>query len=271
MNKPSIIRVMEDAALKAGRRLIRDFGEVEKLQVSQKGPGDFVTEADTRTEKLLIDALSHARPEFGFLTEEHPERPAAAGCAYRWVIDPIDGTTNFLHGIPFFCISIGLEKQLPGGGSEIEAALIFAPVSNELFWAHKGGGAYLNDTRLLVSSRDKLQLATVGTGGLGVSRKDREKTLEATRVISAEVSAVRSLGSAALELAYVAAGRLEAYWHVAMQPWDIAAGILLVREARGMVTEIGGGSEMLRTGSLLASNSHLHNVLDKALHKIYKK
>ncbi len=267
--KSGIIRVMEGAVIKAGRRLLRDFGEVEKLQVSQKGPGDFVSTADTEAQKTLTWELQKARPDYGFLVEEG-EEIKGKDASYRWIIDPLDGTTNFLHGLPFFCISVALEKRLPNKKPDIEAAMIFAPVFNELFWAGKGEGAYVNDERLKVSARVKLDISAVGTGGVAINRADRLATEAAIQAVAEKVAAVRILGSAALELAYVAAGRLEAYWHSTMKPWDVAAAILLIREAHGMVTEIGGGSRALETGSILATNGHVHKEIDSLVAPHYK-
>lgn len=268
--KSGIIRVMESAVVKTGRRLLRDFGEVERLQVSRKGPGDFVSTADTEAQKTLIWELNKARPDYGFLVEEG-EEIKGKDAAYRWIIDPLDGTSNFLHGIPFFCISVALEKRAPNKRPEIEAAMIFAPVFNELFWAGKGEGAYMNDERLKVSAREELDIAAVGTGGIGIGREGKHATEAAMRALSEKVAAMRILGSAALELAYVAAGRLEAYWHSHMKPWDIAAALLLIREAHGTVTEIGGGNNMLESGSILATNGHLHKEIDSLVAPHYKK
>src|SRR5512146_465091 len=221
MRSPTI-NVMANAALKAARGLIRDFGEVEQLQVSVKGPGEFVSTADLRAERTLKTELSRARPGYGLLFEEGG---ASEGSDphHRWIVDPLDGTTNFLHGIPHFAISIGLERD-----GEIIAGVVYEPTRNEMYWAEKGAGAYLNDRRLRVSGRRQLGDALIGTGmpylGQG-DRKDYAATL--ARVMPA-TSGVRRLGAAALDLAYVAAGRLDGFWEFGLCPWDIAAGILLV-------------------------------------------
>lgn len=252
--KPGIIRVMEEAAVKAGKRLVRDHHEVSHLQVSQKGPGDFVSSADIRSEEMIVEHLKNARGDAGFVLEEGGiEKPDAN---VKFIIDPIDGTTNFLHGSPFFCISIGYMEN-----DELLGGVIFAPILNELFWAYKGEGAYMNDQRLMVSKRDTLELSLIGTGGIGHARSASRETKAAVDKLSQHTPAIRILGSAALELAYVAAGKLDGYFHQSLSPWDIAAGIVLVEEARGKVTELTGENNMLQTGSILASNGVLHQPL----------
>ena len=251
------ITVMMRAAEKAGRGLVRDFSEVEKLQVSVKGPGEFVSIADTRAERSIRDELKRARPAYGLLLEESGEQPGT-DAAMRWVVDPLDGTTNFLHGIPHFCVSIALQRE-----NEIIAGVIYDPVKDERFWAERGEGAYLNDQRLRVSARRRLTEAVIATGIPFRGRGEHALYLRQLEAVMANTAGVRRLGSAALDLAYVAAGRFDGFWEQWLAPWDTAAGILMIREAGGFVTEINGGSEMLRTGSILAGNQHLHAPLGK--------
>jgi myo-inositol-1(or 4)-monophosphatase len=256
------MNVMLTAARKAARGLIRDFGEVQNLQVSKKGAHDFTTEADLRSEKIIVDELKRARPAYGFLLEEGGVIEGTDP-VYRWIIDPLDGTTNFLHGIPFFCISIALEKTLATGKKEIVAAVIYAPLLRETFWAEKGAGAWLekemaslsNQDRLRVSGRKNKEEALVLIGGLahgGMLQQQRVSSVTAT------AAGLRDLGSSALSLAYIAAGRGDVFFQTGEHAWDIAAGILLILEAGGTVTEIAGGDAMLETGDILATNSLLH-------------
>lgn len=248
-----LINVMERAARKAAAPLIRDYGEVEQLQVSRKGPGDFVTEADRRTERILREELHRARPGFGFLLEESGA-VAGSGESERWIVDPIDGTTNFLHGIPHFSISIAAERD-----GELVAGLILEPLRNELFWAERGAGAYVNRYRLRTSERGRLADAVLATGIPFGARPGRESFTAMLRAAMDRTAGVRRFGAASLDLAYVAAGRFEGFWEVGLSPWDVAAGIVIVREAGGMVSEIDGGADMLRGGSILATSQRLHN------------
>jgi myo-inositol-1(or 4)-monophosphatase len=250
---------MTGAALKAARGLIRDFGEVEQLQVSVKGPGDFVSTADLKAERTLRAELSKARPGFGFLMEESGSSPGKDD-HHRWIVDPLDGTTNFLHGIPHFSISIALERD-----NEIVAGVIYEPLRDEMFWSEKGAGAYVNDRRLRVSGRRNMGDAVIGTGIPFRERGDHPHYLETLRAVMAQTSGVRRLGSAALDLAYVAAGRLDGFWEFGLSPWDIAAGILLVREAGGYVTDFVGGHGLSPSGDVIAANDHLHLPLAKLL------
>ena len=257
--RSALINVMAGAALKAAKGLIRDFGEVEQLQVSIKGPGEFVSTADLKAEKILRAELGKARPSYGFLLEEGG---AIAGSDqhHRWIIDPLDGTTNFLHGIPQWAISIALERD-----GEIIAGMVYEPLRDEAFWAEKGVGAYVNDRRLRVSARRQLGDAVIGTGIPFRERGDHPAYLRTLAAVMAATSGVRRPGSAALDLAYVAAGRFDGFWEFGLQPWDIAAGILLVREAGGYVTDIAGGPDMLKTGNVLAANDHLLQPLARLL------
>ena len=262
--RSAIINVMGGAALKAARGLIRDFGEVEQLQVSVKGPGDFVSTADLRAEKVLRTELQKARPGYGMLMEESGDT-AGSDARHRWIVDPLDGTTNFLHGIPHFAISIALERD-----GEIVAGVIYEPLRDELFWAEKGGSAFLNDRRLRVSARRSLGDAVIGTGMPFNGRGDHPRYLATLAPIMAATSGVRRQGAASLDLAYVAAGRLDGYWEFGLSPWDIAAGILIVREAGGYVTDLAGGHGMLESGDVLAANDHLHLPLAGMLKKALK-
>jgi len=242
---------MTAAARKAARGLLRDFGEVEQLQVSKKGPADFVSAADHRVEGVLLKELAKARPGFGFLFEEQGARPGSDP-ANTWVIDPLDGTTNFLHGIPHFAISIGLVRDgVPFAG------VVFDPIADEMFWAETGSGAWVNERRLRVSARGNMAEAVFGTGfpykglpTLGLAMRQVEPVLR-------QCAGVRRMGAASLDLAYVAAGRFDGFWELGLHPWDIAAGIVLVREAGGFVHEIYGKQDVMVTGNILAANDRL--------------
>jgi myo-inositol-1(or 4)-monophosphatase len=247
-----IVNVMAAAALKAARALNRDFGEVEQLQVSIKGPSDFVSTADLRAERTLKTELLRARPGYALLFEEGG---ATEGTDphHRWIVDPLDGTTNFLHGIPHFAISIALERD-----GEIVAGIVYEPTRDEMFWAEKGIGAYLNDRRLRVSARRQLGEALIGTGFPFRGHGDHPSYVATLARVMAATSGVRRLGAAALDLAYVAAGRYDGFWEFGLSPWDIAAGLLLVREAGGFVSDLAGGQSMMASGDVLAANGHLH-------------
>jgi myo-inositol-1(or 4)-monophosphatase len=257
-SRSALINVMAKAAEKAGRGLIRDFGEVEQLQVSRKGPADFVSQADLRAEATLREELLKVRPDFGFLMEESGESSGKA--AERWIVDPLDGTTNFLHGIPHWAISIAVERA-----GEIIAGVVYDPAKNELFWAERGGGAYLNDRRLRVSARRELPSALIGTGIPFLGVGDHPKYLAKLARVMGATAGVRRNGAAALDLAWVAAGRFDAFWEYGLKPWDVAAGIIIVREAGGFVTEIGGGSNPLNGPSILAANDAMAKQLGPLL------
>ncbi len=254
-----LIRVMERAARKAGGKLRRDFREVEHLQVSRKGPSDFVSKADQQAERTLWDELRLARPDWGFLMEEggeiegDPTKP-------RWIIDPLDGTSNFLHGIPHFAISIAVEDK-----GEIIAGLIYQPLTDESFWAEKGRGAWLNERRLRVSSRRDLSEALIATGIPYKAHGDLPRFNRILEAVSPEVAGIRRYGSAALDLAWVAAGRYDGFWEEDLQFWDIAAGLLLVREAGGFVTDFRGSDAGIVKGQILAANDQIHSRLHKLL------
>ncbi len=247
-----VLNVMGNAALKAARGLIRDFGEVEQLQVSIKGPGDFVSAADLKADRTIKAELKRARPGYALLFEESGAE-AGSDARHRWIVDPLDGTTNFLHGIPHFAISIALERD-----GEIVAGVIYEPIRDEMYWAEKGLGAYVNDRRLRVSARRQLGDAVIGTGIPFGGHADHPAYLDTLTAVMRGTSGVRRMGSAALDLAYVAAGRYDGFWEFGLAPWDIAAGILLVREAGGYISDMTGGHEMLTTGDVLAANDHLH-------------
>ena len=255
MARSALLNVMVQAAMKAGRSLARDFGEVQNLQVSLKGPGDYVSQADRRAEQIIHAELSRARPDFGFLMEESGEIESKDG-QHRWLVDPLDGTTNFLHGIPLFAVSIALERN-----DEIVAGVIFNPATDELYTTERGGGAFLNDRRLRVASRRVLSDSVIGCGVPNLGRGNHGKFLVELRHVMGEVAGVRRLGSASLDLAYVAAGRFDGFWETGLSPWDIAAGILLIREAGGFVSDFNGGTDMLGTNSIICGNEHIQKAL----------
>ncbi len=246
------INVMEAAARKAARGLIRDFGEVENLQVSRKGPADYVSEADRRAERMLHAELHKARPGFGFLMEETGAR-VGEDPDRRWIVDPLDGTTNFLHGIPHFAISIALEEA-----GEMTAGVVYEPLRDEMFWAEKGVGCYLNRRRLRVSSRRDLADAVLATGISSRAPPGKDAFLATVDITLGRTAGVRRFGAAALDLAYVAAGRYDGFWEFGLSPWDVAAGIVLVREAGGFATDIDGADKMVYGGSIVAANEPLH-------------
>jgi len=256
---------MEDAVMKAGRALARDFGEVENLQVSRKGTKDFVTSADLKSESILIKELQKVRPEYGFLTEESGEIKGKDE-EFRWICDPLDGTVNFMHGIPHFAISLALEKKQPNGKREITAGVIQAPASGEIYWAERGLGAFCGNRRLKVSSRNKLEEALLVT--CFDAGKDDSDGIKALMDMDLNT---RIFNSSALDLAYVAAGKIDVFWHDKLKPWDIAAGVLLVREARGVVTQIDGRDFEIDKGSVLAGNEVLHEKISSTLPEYYAK
>jgi len=259
--KSAVINVMEMAAQKAGRKLNRDFGEVEHLQVSRKGPADFVSSADLKAEKIIKEELFKARPNYAFLLEEEGEVNLGDGSG-RWIVDPLDGTTNFLHAIPHFCISIALEQK-----GEITAGVIYNPVTDETYWAEKGRGAFLNDMKIRVSARRDMRYSLLATGIPFHGTEGHQAFLQSLEVVMGEVSGVRRFGSAALDLAYVAAGKYEGFWESNLNKWDIAAGLLLVREAGGSVTTFDGRNKAYESGEILATNNIIHGPLTRLLAK----
>jgi myo-inositol-1(or 4)-monophosphatase len=257
--RPPIINVMDGAARKAARSLIHDFNEVEQLQVSRKGPADFVSKADRRAEAIIKSELSRSHPDFAFLMEEGGAS-GPSDATDRWIVDPLDGTTNFLHGIPHFAISIAHEQR-----GEIVAGMVYEPTRDEVFWAARGEGCFLNNRRLRVSARRDLSSAILATGVPFGNRPGREELLEVLGPIMDRTAGLRRFGAASLDLAYVAAGRFDAFWEFGLSPWDVAAGMLLVREAGGMVSEIDGRSDPLNGGTILASNSELNDTVRRIL------
>ncbi|MEP1422706.1 MAG: inositol monophosphatase family protein [Erythrobacter sp.] len=266
-----LIRVMERAARKAGGRLRRDFGEVEHLQVSRKGPADFVSKADMRAERAIYDELLHARPDWGFVMEEAgviegaPDKP-------RWIVDPLDGTSNFLHGIPHFAISIAVQEPRLGGPDaqgnawgEVTAGVIYNPILDETYWAEKTRGAWLQDARLRVSARRHLSDALIATGIPFQGHGDFAEWSRIFGAIGPEVAGIRRFGAASLDLAYVAQGRFDGFWESDLNDWDTAAGCLLVREAGGFVSDYRGRSEQIHSKQIIAANDALHSKLHKIL------
>ena len=253
-----LLTVMERAARKAGPRLRRDFNEVQHLQVSRKGPADFVSMADKRAEQTLVEELRKARPDWGFLLEEGGEI-AGDPAKPRWIIDPLDGTSNFLHGIPHFAISIAVED--PSG--EVTTGLVYQPLTDESFWAEKGRGAWVQDQRLRVSSRRNLDDALIATGIPFKGHGDMAQWARIFGAVAPEVAGIRRFGSAALDLAWVAAGRYDGFWEAGLKDWDVAAGILLVREAGGFVTDFRGGDRQRERNEYLAANDAIHSKLHK--------
>jgi myo-inositol-1(or 4)-monophosphatase len=253
------MNVMLAAARKAGRSLARDFGEVEQLQVSLKGPGNFVSAADHRAEEILFTELSRARPGYSFLMEERGE-VKGADATHRWIVDPLDGTTNFLHGIPIFAISIALERD-----GELVAGIIYNPANHETFTAEKGKGAYLNDKRIRVAARAELATALIGTGIPHAGRPNHEMFLREMRAVMAASAGVRRMGAAALDLAWTAAGRFDGFWEHGLHAWDIAAGIVILREAGAYVTDSVGKDRMLEDDGIVAGNETIHAKLLKLL------
>ncbi|MDD3836978.1 MAG: inositol monophosphatase family protein [Phenylobacterium sp.] len=251
----ALLKVMSDAARKAARGLNRDFGELAELQVSKKGAADFVSAADLKAEQVLFEALTKARPGYGFLGEE---RGLIEGTdkTHTWIVDPLDGTTNFLHALPHFAINIALQRE-----GAIVAAVTYNPATNELFWAEKGKGCYVNDRRLRVAARTRLDEALLATGIPFLGHGQHARFLKELHQITQRVAGVRRFGSAALDMAYVAAGRFDGFWERDLKPWDIAAGTLLITEAGGKVTDADGGDDVLGRGSVCCANLDLHPLL----------
>tara|TARA_Y100000590_G_scaffold214295_1_gene242923 strand:+ start:700 stop:1485 length:786 start_codon:yes stop_codon:yes gene_type:complete len=253
------INVMVKACRKASKILIRDFGEVEKLQVSLKGPGDFVSASDKKVEKILIEELLKARPNYSVLSEE--SGLINNDDSFKWIIDPIDGTSNFLHGIPHFAISVGLEHE-----KEIVCGIIYDPIKDEMFTAEKGNGSYINNQRMRVSSRSKLEDCIIFTGGPKYGSKNKDLSLEEYKKFSSKVLIpIRKLGSGALDMAYVAAGRCDGFWSRDLNYWDIAAGIVLVKEAGGYVTDFNGKNEYNKNKTILVTNSKINKEMIEVL------
>ena len=260
MARSALLNIMVTAAQKAGRSLKKDFGEVENLQVSVKGPADFVTNADKAAEKIVHAELSKARPTYGFLMEEGGEIKGTDG-QHRWIIDPLDGTTNFLHGVPLFAVAIALQR-----GDEIVASVIYNPAMEELFVAEKGGGAWLDDKkRLRVSGRKHLADALVVTGINSRARPSDLLQLRQMMQINPAVSGMRRTGSASTDLAWLAAGRFDAYWEGGLAPWDVAPGWLMLREAGGTMSDFSGSAGSIWNGEVVAGNETLQGQLLKII------
>jgi myo-inositol-1(or 4)-monophosphatase len=264
MLRSALLNVMIKAAHKAGRMLKRDFGEIEHLQVSLKGPANFVSSADRLAEETLREELERARPGYGFLCEEGGAREGSDK-THRWIVDPLDGTLNFLHGIPHFAISIALERE-----GTIVAGVVYNPARDELYTAERGKGAFLNDQRLRVAGRQRLADAVVACALPHPSRGDVERTRNEHAAVQDKIAGLRRFGAAALDLAWVAAGRFDAYWERGLSPWDMAAGIALVREAGGFATDLDGRDAMLTTGGIIAGNEAIHRDLLRLLKGVGK-
>jgi myo-inositol-1(or 4)-monophosphatase len=259
MQHSAILNVMIKAAYRAGRSLKRDLGEVENLQVSLKGPRNFVTAADRRAEEIVYQDLAKARPDYGFLGEEGGTRPGA-DASHRWIVDPLDGTTNFLHGIPQFAVSIALERD-----GVVVAGVTYNPANDDLFVAERGKGAFLNDRRIRVAARQRLNEAVVGCGLPHFGRGDLALGRREIEAAQLNFAGLRRFGAATLDLAWLAAGRLDAFWERDLSPWDLAAGILLVREAGGFVSDIDGGDAIITKGNIVAGNDTMHRELLRLL------
>src|SRR5262245_2833880 len=259
MLRSALLNVMIKAARKAGRTLKRDFGEVEHLQVSLKGPANFVTAADRKAEEVLREELTAARPGYGFFGEEGG-RHEGTDKTHTWVVDPLDGTSNFVHGIPHFAVSIALERE-----GTIVAGLVYNPANDDLFTAERGKGAFLNDQRLRVAGRRRLADAMVACGLPHLGRGDLALAKKELAAVQEKVAGMRRFGAASLDLAWVAAGRYDGYWERNLSPWDVAAGLIIVREAGGYVTDLDGGDRAVTCGDVIAGNETIHAELLKVL------
>jgi myo-inositol-1(or 4)-monophosphatase len=264
MQHSALLNVMIGAARKAARALKRDFGERENLQVSLKGPANFVTAADRRAEEILYEELTKARPGYGFIGEEGGTREGADK-THTWIVDPLDGTTNFLHGIPQFAISIGLQRE-----GTIIAGVIYNPATDDLFIAERGKGAFLNDTRLRVAARKQLHDCVIACGLPHIGRGDLPLSRDEMTALQPRVAGLRRFGAASLDLAYVAAGRLDGYWERNLKPWDMAAGLIMIREAGGVVSDIQTPGDPLVSGDVVCGNETIHAELTKILRPLKK-
>jgi myo-inositol-1(or 4)-monophosphatase len=256
-----IMTVMIRAAEKAGRNLTRDFGEVENLQVSRKGPADFVTAADKRAEEIIFEELKNARPSYSFLMEESGE-VKGQDTENRWIIDPLDGTHNFMHGLPHWCVSIALESK-----GRIEAGVVYDPIKEEIFRAERSSGAFVNGKRIRVSGRNQLESACIGFGSAHMDKEKQAKYIAELNAVSNVSPMVRRFGAGALDLCYVAAGRLDGYWERGLKPWDVAAGMLITKEAGGFVTSIDDESNVTYSGNLVSGNASVYKDLRSILRK----
>ena len=253
------LNVMMKTARKAGRALVKDFGEVENLQVSAKGPGDFVSRADKAAEAMIREDLMHARPSYGFLGEEDKEI-AGDDPTRRWIVDPLDGTTNFLHGLPHWAVSIALEHK-----GLIVAGVVYDPVKDEMLYAEKGGGAWMNEGRLRVSGRHRLIEAIFATGLPFAGRGELPETFQELARLLPVTSGVRRFGAAALDLAYVAAGRYDGFWERGLHAWDMAAGLIIVREAGGIAEPLVPGDDILADGNVICANEPIFETFAKII------
>ena len=259
MAQSPAMNVMCAAVEKAGRALRRDFGEIENLQVSKKGPGDFVTNADLKAEKILFEELSEARPGYGFLMEEKGVIEGS-DTTHRWIIDPLDGTTNFMHGIPHFAVSAALERN-----GTLVAGVVYNPITDEMFTAERGQGAFGPGGRLRVAGRDKLADAVLACGAPHGERAGRDEFIEEMQTLLPSIAGLRRFGAASLDLAFVAAGRFDGFWERGLAPWDMAAGIVLLRESGGLVSDLTNRQKMMESGDIITANEHIHAALLKNL------
>ena len=259
MHGSANVNIMIKAARKAGRSLVKDFREVENLQTTMKGAGDFVSRADKAAEAMIREDLMHARPSYGFLGEEDKEI-AGDDPTRRWIVDPLDGTTNFLHGLPHWAVSIALEHK-----GQIVAGVVYDPVKDEMFYAEKGGGAWMNEGRLRVSGRHRLIEAIFATGLPFAGRGELPETFQELARLLPVTSGVRRFGAAALDLAYVAAGRYDGFWERGLHAWDMAAGLIIVREAGGIAEPLVPGDDILADGNVICANEPIFETFAKII------
>jgi myo-inositol-1(or 4)-monophosphatase len=254
------ISIMMSAARKAAKSILRDFGELEKLQVSIKGQNDFVTMADIKAQEIIHYELSRARNDYGFLMEEGKIKNSIDDNEYTWIIDPIDGTLNFMNGVPYFAISIALNFK-----NKIIAGIVYDPIHNDFYWAEEGVGAYLNNQRLRVTNKKSIENSLIALGIPFLGRGDHAKHIRIQQAVMKKVAGLRRFGAASLDLAFVAAGRVDGFWEFGLSPWDVAAGIILVREAGGIAIGIDNKENPLLTGNIVAGNINIVNNLQQIL------
>ena len=254
------ITIMMTAARKASKSILRDFGELEKLQVSVKGQNDFVTMADIKAQEIIHYELSRARENYGFLMEEGNNKSNIDDNEFTWIIDPIDGTLNFMNGIPYFGISIALNQK-----DQLIAGLVYDPIHNDFYWAEEGTGAYLNDQRLRVTNKSSLDKSVIALGIPFLGRGDHKQHIRSQEAVMSKVAGLRRFGAASLDLAYVAAGKVDGFWEYGLSPWDVAAGIILVKEAGGLALGIDNKENPLLTGNIVAGNTNIVKELQNIL------
>jgi len=254
------INIMMAAARKASKSILRDFGELEKLQVSVKGQNDFVTMADIKAQEIIHYELSRARENYGFLMEEGNNKSSIDDNEFTWIIDPIDGTLNFMNGIPYFGISIALNQK-----DKLIAGLVYDSIHNDFYWAEEGIGAYLNDQRLRVANKSSLDKSVIALGIPFLGRGDHKQHIRSQEVVMSKVAGLRRFGAASLDLAYVAAGKVDGFWEYGLSPWDVAAGIILVKEAGGLALGIDNKENPLLTGNIVAGNVNIVKELQNIL------